>query len=274
MKKTLGQNFLVNKTAIKKIVAVLNLQPKDTIIEIGPGQGALTFPLVKQCRRLDCEIIAIEKDPVLANQFKIQSASWRTKFKIIEGDALKVLPILIGAHHSLFKIQNLKLVGNIPYYITGQLLRIISELKIKPSLTVLMLQKEVAERIIAEPPKMNLLAAAVQIWAEPKIIFTLKPDNFKPRPKVESAVIKLTAKITNDPMPTGRQELPMTNYYRMIHIIFKQPRKTLFNNLRQGLKTPKYKIEKALKTLKINPQSRPQNLSVAQLKELAELFTF
>ncbi len=263
MNKNLGQNFLVNQYAIKKIVAVLNLKPDDTVIEIGPGKGALTFPLIKQCKKLGCELIAVEKDPQLAQDLKLKISKRKTK--IISGDALNILPSLIQAHHSLFKIHNLKLVGNIPYYITGQLLRVISELRIKPSLTVLMLQKEVAERIISQPPQMNLLAAAVQIWAEPKILFTLKPNDFKPRPKVESAVIQLVAK---------RSAPDTERYYKILHIVFKQPRKTLFNNLREGLKTPKYKIEKALKTLKIDPLCRPQNLSLAQLKELAELFTF
>ena len=138
-------------------------------------------------------------------------------------------------------------------------MRILSELKNKPALTVLMLQKEVAERIAAKPPKMNLLAAAVQFWAEPKILFALKPRDFSPPPKVESAVVTLNSK---------PHTLNPEKYYKFIHILFKQPRKTLLNNLQGGLKLPKNEIETALKSLKINPQTRPQNLSLEVINRL------
>ncbi|MBI3046219.1 MAG: ribosomal RNA small subunit methyltransferase A [Candidatus Harrisonbacteria bacterium] len=263
MPQRLGQHFLINKSAIKKIIAALNLQPNDIIIEIGPGKGALTFPLTAECQKIGCKVVAIEKDPELAKNLELGIRNYG-RIKILRGDVLKDLPTLI--HNSSFIIQNYKVVGNIPYYITGKLLRILSELENKPELTILMIQKEVAQRIVAKPPKMNLLAAAVQFWAEPKILFTLKPADFSPPPEVNSAVIRLTTKqqITTD-----------NNYYKLLHIIFKQPRKTILNNLKTGLKMPKNKIEIALKSLKIDPNSRPQNLSLEQINSLLtqELFT-
>lgn len=268
MRQALGQHFLINKTAIEKIVAVLDLQPNDVVIEIGPGQGELTLPIAKKCQEIGCKIIAIEKDPALVSKLISLKVD---KLQILKGDILKILP-QINKTPELKNLQTYKLVGNIPFYITGKLLRTLSELKSKPTLTVLMIQKEVAERICAKPlrrrqgsggqAKMNLLAAAVQFWAEPKIVFTLKPRDFKPPPKVESAVIQLTLRpMTNDLQPT--------DYYKFIRIIFKQPRKTLLNNLQQGLEMPKNAIENTLKTLQIDPQCRPQDLSVENLKKLS-----
>ncbi len=258
-KKLLGQHFLINQAAIKKIVAALNLEAGDTVIEIGPGRGALTFPILEKCGEVGCKLIAIEKDPSLASKFQITNS----KFQIIEGDVLKELPKLIRDWDLGF--GNWKLAGNIPYYITGKLLRIFSELENKPELIVLMIQKEVAERICAQPPRMNLLAAAVQLWAEPKILFTLKPEDFNPPPEVHSAVIKLETRSQNLKSETA------DNYYKMIKIIFKQPRKTLVNNLGIGLKKPKNEIENALKSLGLSPQIRPQNLSVKEIGLLTTL---
>lgn len=256
MRQKLGQHFLINKSAISKIVANLNLQPGDTVIEIGPGKGSLTFPLIKKCREINCELLAIEKDSILAGALEAKNLP----LKIVRGDALKELPRLF----SELPVSNFKIVGNIPYYITGKLLRVLSELEKKPELTVLMIQREVAERVCAQPPQMNLLAAAVQFWANPAILFTLKPDDFSPPPQVESAVIKLTLR------STASSSQP-ANYYRLIRAIFKQPRKTLFNNLRSGLEIGENELKSALKTIKIDPESRPQNLSLGQLELLTNL---
>jgi 16S rRNA (adenine1518-N6/adenine1519-N6)-dimethyltransferase len=259
MKQKLGQHFLINPAAIKKIVAALSLEAGDTIIEIGPGRGALTFAILEKCKKINCKIIGIEKDPKLG--FRVQGLGDRKNLTIMIGDAIKILP-KITKPYTLTPIPY-KIVGNIPYYITGKLLRILGELENKPKLIILMLQKEVAERICAQPPRMNLLAAAVQFWAEPKILFTLKPDDFSPPPKVHSAVIVL------NPKPSTLNPEP---YYKMLHIAFKQPRKTLVNNLGTGIKMPKSELENALKKAGINPQIRPQNLSQNQLELLTTLF--
>ena len=198
--------------------------------------------------------------------------------EIIQGDALKILPDLCSKFHDL----SFKIVGNIPFYITGYLLRILGELEKKPSLIVLTVQKEVAERVCAEPPRMNLLAASVQFWAEPKIIDYIPKTDFQPQPKVDSAIIKLV--ISNQPLATSE------NYYKLIKIIFKQPRKTILNNLASGVKYQassiknqkipissriidkvgtKEEIIKILETLKISPTDRPQNLTIEQIKNLS-----
>ncbi len=302
MSQYLGQHFLKNKSAIKKIIASLDLHSGETIIEIGPGKGALTFPLLHECNKIGAKLIAIEKDRELALMlFKSDSEL------IIElGDALEILPALSKSYkqktsaqggslpaggHGASGEKSYKIVGNIPFYITGKLLRTISELENKPELTVLMIQKEVAERICAGQERMNpvrgregsphtsslrgrqrasasngmnLLAAATQIWAKPKILFTLSPEDFDPPPKVHSAVIRLESRSKN--LESGIME----NYYKLIHVIFKQPRKTLYNNLRDGLELPAENIKKALDDMKIDLKSRPQDLSVEQILVLSE----
>jgi 16S rRNA (adenine1518-N6/adenine1519-N6)-dimethyltransferase len=258
--RKLGQHFLVNKSAIGKIIAALDLERGDTIVEIGPGTGALTMPLAEKCRGLGCKIVAIEKDPELAKELGKNFQFSNTNFQIITDDALKFFL------NWKLKIDNWKLVGNIPYYITGKLLRIIGELENKPKLTVLTIQKEVAERIVAKPPKMNLLAAAVQIWADLEIIMNLKPKDFNPPPKVNSAIVQLKPNLSIPGTDSSK-------YYKVIKMVFKQPRKTLLNNLSAGLNLPKNKILEILKKIGLTGEERPQNLSVEKLIGLSYTIT-
>jgi len=259
MSRRLGQHFLKNHSVIKKIIAALDLKKDDTVIEIGPGSGALTLPLVRECEKAGCKIIAVEKDKKLAEFLRGKLAAEGKKIEIADGDALKALPAL----QSKVRGAQFRIVGNIPYYITGKLIRVISELAEKPKLAVLTLQKEVAERVTAKPPRMNLLAAAVQIWAKPEIIGYLKPADFDPPPEVESAVIRLT---TGDwPLATGE----LANYYRLIKLIFKQPRKMVLNNLSTGLNMPKIQASKIFERIGFSGSERPHNLSLEALKKLS-----
>jgi len=267
--KILGQHFLTNKIKLQKIAKILDLKADDTIIEIGPGHGELTSFLAKDFLFLDSkfQLILIEKDEefvrLLRKKFKLDK-----NIEIVQGDALRIIPELTKNYKFLpagrqEKIENYKVVGNIPYYITGRLLRIISELENKPVSVVLTVQKEVAERICAEPSQMNLLAASVQIWAEPKIIDYIPKTDFQPQPKVDSAIIELVIKKLNN-----YEIAQLPNYYKLIKILFKQPRKTILNNLREAHQT-KEEIIKILEELKINPNDRPQNLTIEQIKTLS-----
>lgn len=253
MSRRLGQHFLKNAGKIGGIADSLELKRGNVVIEIGPGHGELTEEL--RIRNKELRIVAVEKDSELANGL-------RNKFgagaEIINGDALELLPSII--HNPKSSIHNYKIVGNIPYYITGKLLRVLGELELKPELVVLTVQKEVAERITAKPPKMNLLSASVQFWADPEIIDHIPKEDFEPRPKVDSAIVRLRIK---------NYELGITDgYYKLIKILFKQPRKTILNNLSAGLKLSKEEITEKLKTLEINPGDRPQNLSLETIKNL------
>ena len=157
-------------------------------------------------------------------------------------------------------------------------MRILGELENKPSLTVLTIQKEVAERVCAKVGKMNLLAASVQFWAKPEIVDYVSRKDFQPAPEVDSAIIKM---VIRPALPYRETPVPKTskkyfknyskNYYRFIKILFKQPRKTIINNLRQTTNDPRLLIEK-LRVLGINSNARPQDLSIEQIKKLLTLF--
>ncbi len=272
MTKKLGQHFLQNKTVVKKIIDAIAPKDGDVIIEIGPGHGELT----EEFLHYPVRVIAIEKDPMLADflrkKFQINSKGQKgilPKIEIIHGDVLKVLPELI--ENWKLKTGNYKLAGNIPYYLTGFLFRTISGLPTLPQRTVFMIQKEVALRITATPPRMNLLAASIQLWAKPKIETVVGKNNFSPKPKVDSAVVSLeTRRQTQD----GWKQ----NYFEAIHALFKQPRKTISNNITLGFRSlkkcngiEKETVEKYLKQIGVKPNDRPQNLHIEDIKKIGKM---
>jgi 16S rRNA (adenine1518-N6/adenine1519-N6)-dimethyltransferase len=257
----LGQHFLKNPAVIKKIIAGADIKKSETIIEIGPGHGELTIPLAEACAKIGANVVAIEKDGKLAEdlRFKIQDLRIKT-VEILDRDALSILK------SKILNPKSFKLLGNIPYYITGHLLRTIGELETKPELCIFTIQKEVAERICAEPPKMNRLAASVQFWAEPKIIANVPRANFSPAPKVDSAIIKLEVR-------ARRYEVrDQEKYYATVRMLFAQPRKTILNNLAADQGTDKENVAEKLAKLGIDPNLRPQNLTIEDICEIARVF--
>jgi 16S rRNA (adenine1518-N6/adenine1519-N6)-dimethyltransferase len=251
--KNLGQHFLKNPALIQKIVAALDIQSGETIIEIGPGHGELTISLAEVCKSIGAKIITIEKDEKLATALRAKNID------VISGDALLEIPALSGVAPAF------KIVGNIPYYITGHLLRVISELETKPERSILMIQAEVAVRIISEAPRMNRLAASVQFWAEPKIIAHVSKTDFSPPPEVDSAVIKLDIK-------RGRSQRNDESYYAAVRAIFAQPRKTILNNLAASLSADKNNLVDLMNSINIDPKARPQNLTIENIARIAEAF--
>ncbi|MDP3948643.1 MAG: 16S rRNA (adenine(1518)-N(6)/adenine(1519)-N(6))-dimethyltransferase RsmA [bacterium] len=257
----LGQHFLTDKSALKKIAALLDLKEEDTVVEIGPGHGELTEELV--FKNQDLRIIAIEKDEQLANDLRSKIYDLGIKnVEVVTGDVLKILPSLI--ENCELKIENYKLTGNIPYYITGKLLRTISELQEKPEISVFTIQKEVAERLAAKPPRMNRLAASVQFWAEPKIAFIIPRTSFQPIPEVDSATIVLKRGV--------QRGIKTDAYYKTVRVLFSQPRKTILNNLSFGMGISKKDAEEKLKLAGIESGLRPQNLSVEDIIKIAAVF--
>jgi len=257
MSKYLGQHFLKNKAIIKKIVDALQLEDGDTVVEIGPGNGSLIKELGSRNKEL--RIIGIEKDKSLFD--KLVNSKFireRNGVEIIEGDVLKIFP-KISTHYSLLTTYY-KLVGNIPYYITGYLLRILGEIRKKPSLIVFTIQKEVAERLTANPPKMNILGASVQVWGNIEILSYVSKNDFNPKPKVDSAVIKIT------PL---KKEVP-EKYYETVKTIFRHPRKTILNNLLVESKEKKEVILEKIERAGLDPKMRPQNLGVEDIVRLSK----
>ncbi|MDI6820606.1 MAG: 16S rRNA (adenine(1518)-N(6)/adenine(1519)-N(6))-dimethyltransferase RsmA [Patescibacteria group bacterium] len=273
MRQKFGQHFLKNKIQLKKIADALELKENDAIIEIGSGHGELTFEIISTFKSLNInnfKIFAIEKDPLLAKRLrkKILNLKFTNAIEIIEGDAFKKIPIILESRIPLH--ENYKLVGNIPYYITGFLFRFLGELEPKPNIIVFTVQKEVAERIAAKPPKMNILSASICYWSLPKIIDFIPKKAFLPIPKVDSAIIKLDC-IKNNASFLREKE----NYYRFIKLLFKQPRKTILNNVlgknRNLSLIQKEQIIKKIDSISINPLARPHNLSIENIKNLSQI---
>ncbi len=256
--KKLGQVFLKDKKVVQKIIQAININSKDQILEIGPGKGILTQVLLKT----DAEIIAVEKDPKLV-KFLESHFKNKSNLKIIQGDIRDFLQT------TEYKILNTgyKAIGNIPYYLTSHLLRLLLENPIKPSLIVLMIQKEVAERITAQPPKMNLLSASVQFYAQPKILYNISKTAFNPKPKVDSAVIKITPINTKENM----DKTQIKDFFSIVRAGFKQPRKLLINNLNKNLNLEKYFVQKIFLKLNLPFNTRAQNLSIKQWVSLSSL---
>lgn len=249
----LGQHFLKNPSVLKKIVAALEIEAQDAIMEVGPGHGELTHQLVKARA-----ILAIEKDSRLIEALKTRFSA-NPNIEICEGDALKLIPAIAGKKPFAGNIW--KFAGNIPYYITGKLLRTLSELENKPVRTAIMVQREVAERMCAEPPDMNRLSASVQVWADAKIIMNVPKTDFSPAPKVDSTVVLLVTKPEAATMDLKR-------YFETVRIVFAQPRKTIANNLSAKTRK-KSEIADSLKKIGLEPTMRPQDLNIKNIKDIA-----
>jgi 16S rRNA (adenine1518-N6/adenine1519-N6)-dimethyltransferase len=286
--KRLGQHFLREKEFLKKIVDALELRPDDVVIEIGAGHGEITFPLLEECELRGCKkIIAIERDPRLAVSLELLAfrGGAKKKLQIVKGDIRQMLPPLTKSYK--LKPKSFKLVGNIPYYLTGYLLRLIGELEHKPRCCVFTLQREVAERLTLGPPKMNKLAASVQFWAEPEVLALIPKRYFRPQPKVDAAVVRLTTREDTrlrPPSPDfggqGGQRKPASaqasadreereKYYKAVTILFRQPRKTILNNLAYA--GGREDMRQKLLQVGIDPMSRPQNLAVSDIRRIASV---
>ena len=266
----LGQHFLKNPSVLKKIVGALH-GASNIIVEIGPGHGELTQAILGEMSKNggSNKLIALEKDPALAEAFRKRflngaplhenpEARSATTVELVEGDALVTLKTLAAGNES----SSWMLVGNIPYYITGKLFRVISELPHKPERAVFLIQEEVAERICAAPPEMNRLAASVQFWASPAIVARVPKEDFSPQPKINSAVIALATK-HSDPTVDARC------YYETVRALFSQPRKTIFNNIAAHNANSRETIETLLKKVGVSPSLRPQNLTIEEIAAIA-----
>jgi 16S rRNA (adenine1518-N6/adenine1519-N6)-dimethyltransferase len=273
-KKSLGQNFLNDDAVLRRIVEAASLSEDDVVIEIGPGTGQLTEKLAEKCE----SVIAIELDdrliPVLRNKFKDKK-----NVEIIHGDILKInLPELISEK---LKVESYKVVANIPYYITAPIIRLLLETKYSPQEMILMVQKEVAERIVAKPGAMSILAVSVQYYAEAQFLFTVFKESFEPIPKVDSAIIRIrnqeSARLDSRRFPLvdarrgNRNREETKKFFQIVKAGFSAKRKTLANNLSASLHFDKSEVEDKLESLGFSKNVRAQELGVEDWKELMKL---
>jgi 16S rRNA (adenine1518-N6/adenine1519-N6)-dimethyltransferase len=253
--KGLGQNFLIDKNTLRKIIEAADIKPNDIILEVGPGVGTLTQKLAQKAKK----VIAIEKDETMVEILKKTLKDFNS-IKIINADILET-----NTQH--LTPNTYKVVANIPYYLTSPLIRKFLESNNPPNEIILMLQKEVAQRICAKVPKMSILAVSVQFYADSKIISYVSKNCFWPAPKVDSAIIKITPQISAD----GKR-IDTDLFFKVVKAGFSQPRKQLGGNLSKVLKLSKEQTATWLSENKISPTQRAETLSIEDWKNLTESF--
>lgn len=250
--KSLGQNFLQDPYALEKITAVAEILPTDTVLEVGPGLGALTRHLAAAAK----QVIAVELDDRLLPALH-EVIAGHTNIQVIHGDMLELSPA------DIIPVSDYLVVANIPYYITSALLRHLLENAPRPRRVVLTVQKEVADRICAKPNDMSLLALSVQVYGEPRIVAKIPAGAFHPAPKVDSSVVRLDM--------YAAPFIPYTlleTFFSLAKAGFSQRRKTLRNSLSAGMRKSAAEIEETLRAAGIDPKRRAETLSLEEWREL------
>jgi 16S rRNA (adenine1518-N6/adenine1519-N6)-dimethyltransferase len=254
-KKSLGQNFLHDPGALEKIVALADLNPEDTVLEIGPGTGALTRFLARAARK----VIAVEVDdrlkPVLDSELSQYPNVW-----VIYQD---ILTIDVAG---LLRPNPYVVVANLPYYITSAILRHLLESSYRPRRLLLTVQQEVAERLVARPDNMSLLSVSVQFYGAARIVNKLKPAAFWPRPDVDSAVVRIDV-YDQPPVAVPDEQ----TFFRVVRAGFSQKRKQLKNALGGGLGLPHQQAAQLLEQAGIDPRRRAETLSLEEWAGLSRV---
>ncbi len=256
--RKMGQNFLVSQEILDKIIEVSQLTSQDIILEIGPGLGILTKELAKKAR----QVVAVEKDSLLTSFLKGQFENFKN-VKIISGDILHLdgSEFIFGAGDKTYKV-----VANLPYYITNPVLRKFLESPPSPSLMILMVQKEVAERICAVPPKMSKLSVFSQLYSHPEIICFVSRKLFYPSPKVDSALIKVV------PLTVQFSKQFYQDFSKIVKAGFAFPRKQLGGNFKRGFNLSNNQLRDLFFENGIAPTQRAETLSVNDWIKLTKSF--
>ncbi len=257
-KKHLGQHFLKSQSALTKIRDAADIVANDIIVEVGPGTGALTEILLAFAGK----VIAVEKDrdliPLLQEKFSKELASG--KLELLEQDILDFDPTLL----SFYKEHDYKLVANIPYYITGAIIEKFLSTPFQPECIVVLIQKEVAERILARDGKESIYSIAVKAYGTPKIIAKVPPGSFVPPPTVDSAILSIEG-ITRDFFKDANEQL----FFAVMKSVFGTKRKQIGGSLAEFL-GDKEKALAALATAGIDTKTRPEDISLKTWKLLTQ----
>ncbi len=260
--KNYGQNFLVDPSAIEKIITAAELTPTDTVVEVGPGFGVLTTALAPLVKKITSFEIEKRLEPYWEKELK--------KFpqlQIIWGNVLHQVHNVIpsGAAQSITNDAGYKLIANLPYQITSRVLQLFLTEVARPSLMVVMVQKEVAERICAKPGDMSVLALTVAQYGVPEYIGTVPKTSFWPVPQVNSAILKIVTK----PVTAAEQDFFEKQLLPFIKIGFSNRRKLLLKNIKGYLAAEQQaKIANVFESCGLLPTVRAQELSLSQWREL------
>lgn len=259
--KNLGQNFLIDENIVNTIIEKSNIQKQDLVIEIGPGLGTLTLPLLERAGKVICIELDKKMVEILNKRFYTYD-----NLSIIQDDILKInLNKII--EKELQQYKTVKVVANLPYYITTPIIMKLIEDKLKIESITIMIQKEVAERLLAEPRGNNsgAITYAIYYYTKPEHVINVEKTAFIPVPKVDSAVIKLN--ILSEPSIKVNNEKLL---FKIIKTSFMQRRKTLVNGLSNAEILEKNEAEKMLQELKMNVKIRGENLSLNDFAKIAE----
>lgn len=268
-RKGLGQHFLIDEEVLKLITSAAELTSTDVIMEIGPGLGILTKELAKQ----GGWVVTIELDSKLADILKQTLASF-SNVTIINEDILQVDPATllreqkVGFPPVIISPFSYKVVANLPYYITSPVLRHFLEASLKPQIMVVMVQKEVAEAIVAKPGQMSMLSISVQFYGQPTIISYVPARCFYPAPEVDSAILKINL-YSQPPVEVTDKE----SFFELVRAGFTASRKQIGNSLAQGLELPKAECLSLLGKASIVPQRRAETLTLGEWARLWQVFT-
>ncbi len=252
-KKGLGQHLLVSREALEAVVAAADLTPEDAVLEVGAGTGVLTRELAAQAQR----VVAVELDRAILPVLR-ETTAGLDNVEILSRNILNVRP------EEVFEGTRYKLVANLPYYITSLILRHLLEAANPPTRLVVMVQREVAERIVATPGAMNLLGLSIQFYGSPRIVGYIPASAFFPPPKVESAIVRVD--VYAEPLATGAVR---EQFFRLAHAGFAEKRKQIHNALERNLDIPRETVGQWLAAIGIDPTRRAQTLSMAEWLHLA-----
>ena len=258
-RKGLAQNFLTDPVHLARIVDTAGLTGSDTVLEIGPGPGTLTRLLVQAAR----QVIAVELDPNMVSLLRRELGHF-DNLALVEADILetdiRALLARFGPDGTAYKV-----VANLPYYITSAVIRRLLETRPRPERIVITVQKEVAQRIVAGPGDMSLLAVSVQVYGRPQLVFTIPAGAFYPPPKVDSAVVRID---TFDQPAAAVGDID--KFFRVVKAGFSQKRKQVKNALAASLPAPSAQVVAALELAGLEPTRRAETLSLAEWSRLTE----
>ena len=263
--KNLGQNFLINEEVVKNIVGCSNIEKEDLVIEIGPGLGTLTKYLLEKAGKVICIELDTKMLQILEDRFSLYN-----NFELINNDVLKVdLKNIIKKEKEEGKIKNVKIVANLPYYITTPIIMKLLEEELELESITVMIQKEVADRLIATPGEKNTgaITYSVYYYADSEAIMEVPNSSFIPEPEVTSKVIKLNIRKEPTVKPKDKEKM-----FKIIKYAFMQKRKTLLNSLtNNGVFKNKTQGTEILNSLGIKENVRPEELTLEQFEKISNI---
>jgi 16S rRNA (adenine1518-N6/adenine1519-N6)-dimethyltransferase len=263
-KKSLGQHFLIDEAVLQRILSAAELSPGEIVVEVGPGLGILTEALAKQGAR----VIAVELDAKLVALLKKRLAGF-PDVKIVHADILRVTPGQLLQDNSATSevVRGYKVIANLPYYITSPVLSHFLKTQPRPSMMVVMVQREVGEAIAAAPGKMRLLSVKAQFYSRPAIVSYVPAASFYPPPKVDSAILRLDV-YSQPPIEVS----DVAGFFDIVMHGFRSPRKQLRNSLAHSFEMPAGQVASLLEKAGIEPKRRAETLKLEEWRELWKVF--